>query len=81
MNVYEYFADFSGDGDSGDEGGDSFRHLADDVQLADRRAKADFSTDNFSMFSWSSSEAFLFCLNPTDLSARAINTLVRARQP
>jgi hypothetical protein len=80
MNVYEYFADFSGDGDSGDEGGDSFRHLADDVQLADRRAKADFSTDNFRNAIWSDTGLMLICIDPTNLLARAVNVVVRARQ-
>jgi hypothetical protein len=80
MNIREELKDGHGDG-HGNGGGGSFPGHSDKITQADRMSEGGVrQAENFSMFGWSPSEAFLFCLSPTDLSARAINTLARARQ-
>jgi len=79
MKFSNYFDDFSGDGRHGNGRGDSVVTPTDVAFSFDRRAEGDCTMRM--MIVSSPAGSMLACIDPTNLSDRAINTVVRAKQP
>jgi hypothetical protein len=83
MKSLDRFAGRFGDGDIGDGGGGAFQAAADGTSRTDSWSQGEPQQDepDCSYATWSAKETVLLCIDPTDLSARAINIPVRAKQP